>query len=237
MVLLIEALVALLVVVRVAERNSAPNCGATQLLPKQARAAPIASAAVAFYASMTLPTACAEKSSQTPPRVQMHSHKTGHIVHKPGMKRRAVACGCFLLVIRDSRGPVNERRRLHFFCIGICGLWVGGYPHEEEEEERQQHDDNDDVENRLRERGDRLDVHDAKERWAENLVPAKRFNQTFTSAFFSQARIVCGERGENRTRWSGSRLSRRTTAPPRMPLRHGACKAPARDSVPWANNP
>lgn len=42
--------------------------------------------------------------------------------------------------------------------------------HEEEEEEREQRHTHNDVENGLWERGDRLDVYNAKQRWAHNLV-------------------------------------------------------------------
>jgi hypothetical protein len=47
---------------------------------------------------------------------------------------------------------------------------VRRYSHEEQEEERERHHSHNDVKNHLRERGDRLDVYSAEQRWADDLV-------------------------------------------------------------------
>jgi hypothetical protein len=102
-------------------------------------------------------------------------------------------CACFrvLLVIHDSRGYVNDRWPLY-----IYDSLIGRYPHEEEEEEREEHYGYTDVENRLWECRDGLDIYNPEQRWADNLVPAQhsqRHNR------------LCRKRLAERTRQSGSR--------------------------------
>ena len=104
-------------------------------------------------------------------------------------------CACFrvLLVIHDNRGHVNDRWPLY---ICIYDSLIGRYPHEEEEEEREQHNGRTDVENRLWECGDGLDIDDPEQRWADNLVPAQHSQR--------HSRL-CGKCWEERTRQSESR--------------------------------
>jgi hypothetical protein len=84
---------------------------------------------------------------------------------------------CSLLAIHEYRGHVSVSWCL-WFCIYDAS--IGRYLYEEKEEERQQHHSYNNVENRFGKRGDRLDIYDAEQRWADNLVPAPRSSINIT---------------------------------------------------------
>jgi hypothetical protein len=79
---------------------------------------------------------------------------------------------------------INDRWRLH--CC-IYSLQVGRYPHEEEEEEGDRHYHHEDVEHRLWECGNGVDVHNAEQRWAYDLVP-----ETHSVNVTPTIQVLCG---------------------------------------------